>query len=117
MLFKITIAKRSIHRQDFTVTDMAHRSRLRDLMSMNSQCDINVHDFTGLRIRQILRSCPYGLSARGPLHRSDRGTEAATAKQEAPTGTNALHNRQDPPMRIVSGLQSQELSAIHRLKL
>jgi hypothetical protein len=96
---------------------MAHRSRLRDLMSMNSQCDINVHDFTGLRIRQILRSCPDCFTTRGPLHRRNRRTEAATTKQEAPASTNALNHGQNPAMGIMSGLQSQELSAIHRFKL
>ena len=77
---EITIAKRSIHCQDFTVTDMTHRSRLSDLMSVNSQCDIDVHDLTRFGIRQILRSRPHCLSTRSPFHRGNCRPEAATAK-------------------------------------
>ena len=117
MFFKITIAKCCIHRQDFTVTDMTHRSRLSDLMSVNSQCDIDVHDLAGFGIRQILRSRPHGFATRGAFHRGNCRTEAATTKQEAPASTNSLDNGQDPTMWVMSGLQSQELSAIHRFKL
>ena len=86
-------------------------------MSVNSQCDIDVHDFTRLGIRQILSSRPYGFATRSAFHRGNCCTEAATAKQEAPASTNALDNGQDPTMWVMSGLQSQELSAIHRFKL
>ena len=117
MLFQITIAKRGIDRQNLSITHMTNGASLRDLMTMHRQRDVNVHHLTRLGIGQILRSCPNCLSARGPLHRGNCRPEAATAKKESTTSTNALHNRQDPTMRVVSGLQSQELSAIHRCKL
>jgi hypothetical protein len=84
---------------------------------MHCQCDIDVHDFTRLGIGQILSRRPNGLSTRSAFHCGNSRPKATAAKQEATTRTNALHNRQDPAMWIVSGLQSQELSAIHRFKL
>ena len=104
ILLKITIAKSSIHRQNFTVTDMTHRASLSDLMTMHCQRDIDVHHFTRLGIRQILRCCPYCFTARRSFHRGDRRTQTTAPKKEASASTNALNDGQNPAMRIMSGL-------------
>jgi hypothetical protein len=117
MLFQITIAKRGIDRQNLSITHMTNGASLRDLMTMHRQRDVNVHHLTRLGIRQVLSCGPYGFATRSAFHRGNCRSEATAAKKEAATSTNALHDRQDPTMRVVSGLQSQELSAIHRCKL
>ena len=65
---KITISQSSIHSQYLAITDMADRTSLSDLMTVDCESHIDVHHLTRLGVGQILSGRPHGSPTRCTLH-------------------------------------------------
>ena len=67
-MFKTTVTKRCIHRDDFSLPHVTYNTSLRDCVAFNRHDDINVHHFARTGVTEVLSCGPDDVSTRRTFH-------------------------------------------------
>ena len=64
LVFKISVAERSVYRDDFSFSNMSNHARLCNGITRDRYIHIDVHHFARTRVAEILRGGPDDISPR-----------------------------------------------------